>query len=110
LKVIEYVTENGRCPYREWLTSLDGSIKFRVQARIMRIVDHSNLGECKGLGNQLFEIKFKKLGGGIRVYFGKDNDTGLILLLGGNKASQSSDISKSKKYWQEYNLNKSGEV
>ena len=73
IKVIEYITQAGANPYRDWLRQLDGSVRFRVQARIMKLVDTSNFGEMKNLGNQLFELKFKKLGGAIRVYYGLKN-------------------------------------
>lgn len=102
IKVIEYTTDVGACPYREWLKKLDGSVRFRVQARIMKLKDTSHFGTTRDLGNQLFELKFKKLGGGIRVYYGFDNENLVVLLSGGNKGTQQADIKKAREYWNDY--------
>ncbi|KAB2814762.1 addiction module killer protein [Phaeocystidibacter luteus] len=40
-------------------------------------------------------------GKGYRVYFVEIDDLVLLLLLGGNKARQSSDIKKAKNIWNE---------
>ena len=102
IKVIEYSTSKGRIPYREWLSNLDGSIKFRVQARILRLIDTSNFGDSKDLGDGLSELKFKKLGGGIRIYYGLSDEVLVVLLSGGNKGSQQADIKKAREYWNDY--------
>ena len=102
IKVIEYTTTKGTCPYREWLRKLDGSVRFRVQARIMKLKDTSNFGANRDLGNQLFELKFKKLGGGIRVYYGFNDGKLVVLLSGGNKNKQQADINKAREYWNDY--------
>lgn len=102
MKVIEYTTSDGKEPFKDWLKKLDGSVKFRVQARIMMLADTSNFGITKSLGNQLFELKFKKLGGGIRVYYGLDGDKLVVLLSGGNKGTQQADIEKAHEFWNDY--------
>jgi putative addiction module killer protein len=39
---------------------------------------------------------------GYRVYFGEDAGNIVVILCGGEKSSQDSDIENAKAYWQEY--------
>jgi len=98
----EYVKENGSCPFRDWLDKLDSSIKYRVQARILKLRDDGYFGLAKGLGGGLYELKFQTLGGGIRIYYGMNGKIVVILLTGGNKNSQNSDINKARRFWHDY--------
>jgi putative addiction module killer protein len=41
-------------------------------------------------------------GPGHRVYFGRRDNTVVILLYGGNKKSQSRDIALAQAYWDDY--------
>ncbi len=41
-------------------------------------------------------------GPGYRVYFGRDGNTVVVLLFGGDKGSQTKDIHKAKLFWKEY--------
>ena len=38
-QIIYYKTENGRCPYDEWLDSLDNKIKSIIENRIEHLQD-----------------------------------------------------------------------
>jgi len=50
----------------------------------------------------VFELRLH-FGAGYRIYFGRIADNGILLLLGGDKGSQSRDILKAKAYWKEHN-------
>ncbi|UWZ83012.1 type II toxin-antitoxin system RelE/ParE family toxin [Occallatibacter riparius] len=41
-------------------------------------------------------------GPGYRVYFGRDGDSLVILLVGGTKRRQDAEIAVAKRLWQEY--------
>jgi putative addiction module killer protein len=41
-------------------------------------------------------------GPGYRLYFGKDGVAVILLLAGGDKASQSKDIAAAKRYWHDF--------
>lgn len=39
-------------------------------------------------------------GPGYWIYFGKDGDSIIVLLVGGDKRSQSKDISRAQEFWR----------
>jgi putative addiction module killer protein len=41
-------------------------------------------------------------GPGYRVYFGKDGDSIIVLLVGGDKGSQAKDISRARDFWRDF--------
>lgn len=98
----EYLRSDGSSPFLEWLNSLDSSLKYRVQARILKLRDDGHFGVVKCLSQELFEIKFRNIGGGIRLYYGRDGDEVVILLCGENKSTQENDIANAKRYWMYY--------
>jgi putative addiction module killer protein len=96
-KIIKlYQKGNGECPVIHWLESLDDSIRYRIKSRFAR-VSLVNLGEYKMLGDSLGELKFK-FGSGYRIYFGEFDGEIILLLCGGDKASQKKDIKLAKEY------------
>lgn len=100
-----YLKSDGRSPFHEWLNDLDGSLKYRVQARITKLKYSGHFGMSKVLDDNLFELKFD-FGGGIRLYYGIENSVVVILLCGGNKGTQDRDIMLAKKYWKNYLMRK----
>ena len=99
-QVKEYVTPDGKSPYREWLNSLDNQAKARIQARIFRF-ELGNLGDHKSVGKGVWEARIQ-FGPGYRVYFGKAEGRIILLLFGGDKSTQRRDIKKAQTYWEEY--------
>lgn len=102
-KARNYRTASGDSPFRDWIKSrgIDGNVRNRVNARIRRIEEFGNYGDCEPVGDGVYELKFD-LGPGYRVYFGIDTEE-IILLLGGDKSTQDRDIPKAKEYWNDYN-------
>jgi putative addiction module killer protein len=64
-----------------------------------------NYGDYKGVGEGVYELRFF-FGAGYRVYFANDGDKVVLLLYGGDKGSQSKDVTKAKSYWKDYQANK----
>lgn len=60
-----------------------------------------NLGEYKILGDNLGELKFK-FGSGYRVYFAEFDGEIILLLCGGDKATQKKDIKLANEYLADY--------
>lgn len=61
--------------------------------------DRNNLAQIMGHG--LYEMR-TRYGPGYRVYYGKEGSHLLLLLCGGSKPTQRSDIRLANKYWQDY--------
>lgn len=103
-KIIVYQDAAGNEPFTKWLKSLkDPVTRRRILKRLYR-VESGNYGDYKNLGDGVNELRFF-FGAGYRVYFGEDGDTIVILLCGGDKASQPKDIEKARIYWKEYKQN-----
>jgi putative addiction module killer protein len=100
LSVLEYLTHDGFNPFRSWLNGLDGQTKQRIQARVFRF-QLGNLGDHKSVGGGVWEARLD-FGAGYRIYFGKDGSKIILLLLGGDKSSQSTDIERAQYSWTRY--------
>lgn len=101
IAVLHYRTVEGRFPYREWVESIaDKKSRAAVLARVDRLA-FGAFGDWKSAGEGVFELRLH-LGPGYRVYFGRKDKAVVILLCGGEKRSQNSDIRQAKKYWKDY--------
>ena len=80
-----------------WFKDLkDRKAKARVQARIDRM-ELGNFGDVAPVGEGVSELRIH-YGPGYRVYFVQVDLVVVILLSGGDKSSQDSDIKKAKEF------------
>jgi putative addiction module killer protein len=93
--VREYLTADGRGPYREWLETLDLGVRARIQARVLRF-EQGNLGDHKSVGRGVLEARLT-FGPGYRIYFGRYGSA-----LGGDKGSQVRNIQAAKRHWSDF--------
>jgi putative addiction module killer protein len=100
LTIRECLSADGRNYFREWLDSLDAPVRAQIQARILRF-EMGNLGDHKAVGGGVWEARVM-FGPGYRIYFGKEGRSIILLLLGGDKSSQTRDIRKARLLWKEY--------
>ena len=83
--------------YRRWEGKLHDVAAAAIDARIKNL-QHGKKGDWRAVGDGVCELRFLQTGPGWRVYFHETNLGSLILLLlGGDKASQHHDIEKAKK-------------
>jgi putative addiction module killer protein len=74
--------------------------RSRFPRNLKRKMSLPRVGKEKGAAG-LNEVRIH-LGPGYRLYFGKAQDTLVIILCGGDKGTQERDIQKAKEYWQLY--------
>jgi putative addiction module killer protein len=104
-EIRRYRTAAGKEPFTEWLSSLrDRQAQARILVRLERL-ELGNFGDCKFLRGGVSELRVD-WGPGYRVYFGRDGQTVVVLLCGGDKRRQDADIRKAVELWQEYGSRK----
>lgn len=74
-----------------WLRSLADRRTVAIITRRIRRVAMGNLGDAKPVGDGVSELRIHH-GPGYRVYFTRRGNTLIVLLCGGDKASQTRDI------------------
>lgn len=81
--------------YLKWFTSLrDMVARARIIRRLER-VERGNLGDIKFLGDEIWEMRFD-FGPGYRIYYTVKDKCIYLLLVGGDKSSQQTDIARAK--------------
>ncbi|MCL4201479.1 MAG: type II toxin-antitoxin system RelE/ParE family toxin [Pirellulaceae bacterium] len=108
VKVAQYESEDGKVPFKAWFSSLDTKAALKVRTAVAQM-EAGNYGDHKSVGSGVWErrIHFAK---GYRVYFAKDGVELILLLSGGIKARQQSDIDMAKEYWSDYKNRKQRET
>lgn len=87
--------------FGSWLSKLK-DIKGKVS--ILRRIDRlkkGNFGDHKSLGDNVSELRISS-GPGYRVYYTKVGNEIIVLLIAGDKSSQSDDINKAKELAKDY--------
>jgi putative addiction module killer protein len=101
VEIRKYRDALGRIPFDDWMGDLrDRRARMRVKIRIDRLSLGLG-GDWKAVGEGVRELRIPE-GKGYRVYYAWDGNTAVILLCGGNKHSQRSDIEAAKSYWRDY--------
>lgn len=86
--------------FSKWFSKMrDVVAKTSIARRISRLED-GNFGDSKSVGGGVYEFRID-VGKGYRVYFTNTGKKIVILLVGGDKSSQESDIKIAKKMAKE---------
>lgn len=96
-----YKTAEGKAPFKEWFESLrdvNGRAKIRVRLDRARL---GNLGDHKPVNDGVWELRIDH-GPGYRVYFAKESNKLILLLIGGDKDTQRRDIAQAAGYLQDH--------
>ena len=81
--------------FDDWLDNLrNRTAILRISARIDRI-EQGNFGDTKSITKEISELRFF-FGSGYRIYYIIQEKIVVLLINGGNKASQKKDIKKAK--------------
>lgn len=104
ITVRQYVDLQGTSPFERWLDGLDDLAAARVLTTVTRI-GQGNFSSEKGVGRSVFESRID-VGPSLRMYFGRDGATVVVLLGGGTKKRQARDIADAHRCWQDYKQRK----
>lgn len=87
--------------YIDWLQRLrDSRAKVAVVRRVTR-VELGNFGDHKFCRDGVWELHID-VGPGYRVYYGLSGHRVVLLLCGGDKRTQDTDITRAVGYWQDW--------
>ena len=108
--VERYRTRDGKVPFEEWVTKLkrkDPELAFRILLRIDR-AEKGNFGDYRYLSEGIWELEID-CGPGYRIYFAVQHRKILLLLIGGDKKSQKTDVKLAIDYWKDHQMDKPDE-
>jgi putative addiction module killer protein len=103
IKVAEYIREDGSNPFKTWFDDLDAQAAAKVATATLRL-EMGNTSNVKWIGT-IGEYRID-WGPGYRLYLGKDGEALIILLVGGTKKRQQTDIERAKSLFAEYKTRK----
>jgi putative addiction module killer protein len=104
IEVLEYLDQKGQSPYRDWLNLQDATARARIITSVLRM-ESGNLSGTKSVGAGVCELRLT-FGPGYRIYFGRVGEQLVILLGGGIKNRQQTDIEAAWLLWAEYKIRK----
>lgn len=107
-KIEHYLSSAGeQDPYTVWLSRLrDKQAKVAIIRRMMRI-ENGNFGDHRYCRDGVWEMRID-VGPGYRIYYALAGQRVVLLLCGGDKRTQDTDITRSVIYlhnWQRRNDN-----
>jgi putative addiction module killer protein len=89
--------------FEEWLDQLDDRrAQVRIAARL-RQAEAGNLGDWKSVGGEISELRVN-FGPGYRLYFTRRGTILIVMLAGGDKSSQATDIRRAKRILDQLEL------
>jgi putative addiction module killer protein len=97
IEIRHYLSRAGKDVFDDWLSRLSD---VRAQAMIAVRIDRlavGHFGDCKPLGRGLCELRID-WGPGYRVYYAMLGRVCVLLLCGGDKRKQSSDIGRAQDF------------
>jgi len=96
-----YIDANGKAVLNEWRRHLpDKRASARIASRLERL-QHGSFGDCKPIDEGVWELRID-CGPGYRIYYSIIGKTVVLLLCGGDKRKQNSDIERAIVYLRDY--------
>ena len=87
--------------FDKWLSKLKNTQAVRLIALRLLRLQEGHFGEVKSVGAGVSELKINT-GAGYRIYYTMKGEKLVLLLIGGDKSSQSRDIEKAQRLLQMY--------
>lgn len=101
MKIRYYVTSQGKEPFTKWLDRLRDKVAHAAILKRIARIQLGLFGDIKPAGEGVWEFRLD-VGVGYRVYYARSGDEIVLLLCGGDKGSQETDIKKARQYWKDY--------
>ena len=87
--------------FKTWRADIhDVRARAAIASRLNRLAA-GLAGDAKPVGEGISELRVH-YGPGYRIYFHRSGRTLILLLCGGDKSTQSKDIAKAKRLWEEW--------
>ncbi|WP_375674298.1 type II toxin-antitoxin system RelE/ParE family toxin [Bartonella sp. CL100XZDX] len=100
-EIRHYLTSDGKDLIADWLRKLrDMQAKTAIIRRLNRL-EQGNFGDFKPLREGIHELRIN-VGPGYRVYYVQSGKTVLLLLCGGSKKTQETDITRACACWRDW--------
>jgi putative addiction module killer protein len=100
-EIRHYLSSNGKDVFMEWRTKLrDTKARVAIDRRVNRI-EQGNLGDHKYLQDGVSELRIN-VGPGYRVYYAVEGKQMILLLCGGDKSTQRTDIDQACANWRDW--------
>jgi putative addiction module killer protein len=100
-EILHYTAPDGLDPYIHWTGKLrDRTARIAIDRRVNR-VGLGNFGDHRFCRDGVWELRID-VGAGYRVYYAVAGKQIVLLLCGGDKRTQESDIVRACEYWQDW--------
>ena len=100
-EIRHYLTDDGKDVYLDWLKKQrDTKARIVIDRRINR-VEQGNFGDHKFCRDGVWELRID-VGAGYRVYYAIAGKEIVLLLCGGDKRTQDTDIAHACEHWQDW--------
>jgi putative addiction module killer protein len=99
-EITYYRKANGISPFRKWYEQLDNLTARKIYVAMLRI-EAGNFSDSKYLKSGIWERRIH-WGPGYRLYYGVEKRRFVVMLAGGAKKTQHSDINIAVRYWNEF--------
>jgi putative addiction module killer protein len=101
VEIRHYMTTDNKDVYLDWLRKLrDTTARIAIDRRINR-VELGNLGDHRFCRDGVWELRID-VGPGYRVYYAVAGRELVLLMCGGDKRTQGTDIDRACEYWQDW--------
>src|SRR5205823_4494612 len=101
MELRRYLTVSGKDVFGNWIADVDDPrAKAKIAARLARM-EVNNFGDSRAVGDGVWELRID-WGPGYRIYYAMATSSIVVLLCGGDKRKQTTDIARAKAYWKDY--------
>jgi putative addiction module killer protein len=103
VEIRHYITSDGKDVYLDWLrTPRDMTARIVMDRRVNRI-ELGNFGDHRFCRDGVWELRID-VGPGYRLYYAVAGKELVLLMYGGDKRTQSTDIDRACEYWQDWQM------